>query len=326
MALFACYPIPASAGVFSFLFESAKKTFFETESIQENAQTTTLLEAVSSPEPLARGGGDTTIVDDSALLPDSGPLGTLADIEDGAPTSDEISIYTVRKGDTLSGIARIFGVSVNTIVWANEITGPLKEGQNLVVLPISGVRYTVKAGDTLQKIAEKYKGNAEEIASFNGLSLVEKLEAGAVVIVPDGEIAVPQKPKAVATKKKTPTSVGGALIPGYYMRPIAGGVKTQGVHGYNGVDLASYVGAPVYAAADGKVIISRFGGWNGGYGNYVVVAHSNGTQTLYAHLATTAVPAGVTVAKGQVVGTLGNTGRSTGPHLHFEIRGAANPF
>jgi len=119
--------------------------------------------------------------------------------------------------------------------------------------------------------------------------------------------------------------VGGPVFEGYYMRP-ADGRKTQGLHGYNGIDIGGAVGDPVYAAADGEVIISRSGGWNGGYGNYIVLRHANGTQTLYAHNNKNLVSITDVVVKGQIIGLVGSTGKSTGPHLHFEIRGAKNPF
>jgi murein DD-endopeptidase MepM/ murein hydrolase activator NlpD len=82
----------------------------------------------------------------------------------------------------------------------------------------------------------------------------------------------------------------------------------------------------LYAAAGGTVIISKNSGWNGGYGNYVVIQHPNKTQTVYGHMTTTVVSVGQAVTKGQLIGYSGNTGKSTGPHLHFEIRGAKNPF
>lgn len=109
------------------------------------------------------------------------------------------------------------------------------------------------------------------------------------------------------------------------MRPTKG-VRSQGIHGHNGVDIAAPVGTPVWAAADGKVIVARSGGWNGGYGSYVVISHSNGTQTLYAHLSRVDVTVGQSVTKGKTIGAMGNTGKSTGPHLHFEVRGGKNPF
>lgn len=321
-------PAKAQAWCFSLFFECEEPVVAGSKAAA-NAQTVPLLQSSSSPEPEARTVAEATIVEDTALLPESGPLGTLADIEDGEPTSDQISIYTVHKGDTLSGIAKMFGVSVNTIVWANDLKGPIAIGQNLVILPISGVRYTIKSGDTIQKIADKFKANADEIASFNGISLGEKLAVGEIVIIPDGEIVplpAPKKPTVPATIKSRVYAVGGPLIPGYYLRPIVGGRKTTGIHGYNGVDLANAIGTPVMAAAEGTVIISKMGGYNGGYGNYVVISHPNGTQTLYAHLLITKVSAGEMVAQGEVIGQIGNTGRSTGAHLHFEVRGAANPF
>jgi len=111
------------------------------------------------------------------------------------------------------------------------------------------------------------------------------------------------------------------------MRPLVGGVRTQGVHGYNGVDLGAAEGTPFMASAPGEVIVARASGWNGGYGQYIVIRHDNGTQTLYAHASGIVVGIGQRVVQGQVIGYVGSTGRSTGPHLHFEIRGGPrNPF
>jgi murein DD-endopeptidase MepM/ murein hydrolase activator NlpD len=102
---------------------------------------------------------------------------------------------------------------------------------------------------------------------------------------------------------------------------------TQGVHGRNAVDLAAARGTPIHAAAGGTVIIAKnSGAWDGGYGNYVVVTHDNGSQTLYAHMSHSLVAAGQTVSSGQIIGYVGMTGLTTGPHVHFEVRGAANPF
>lgn len=320
--LLATTPVYASWGT---LKERFLGTFSATPVVgqAQTAQTMALLQATPSADPKAAlGGGDITIVNDSALLPDSGPLGTIADIAE-IPPSDQISIYVVRKGDTLSDIAKMFNVSANTILWANDLTRgtALKEGQVLTILPISGVRYTVKKGDTLASIAKKYKGDAEEIAQFNGLDHGASLAVGQVVIVPDGEL--------MATPTKSPDIKPGSTLAtfiGNLMRPITGGRKTQGIHGFNGVDLASRLGAEVFAASSGNVIIARSGGWNGGYGSYVVVDHGNGVQTLYAHLSAVKVAQGQRVVQGQVIGALGNSGRSTGPHLHFEVRGAKNPF
>ncbi|MHB1118154.1 MAG: M23 family metallopeptidase, partial [Minisyncoccota bacterium] len=117
---------------------------------------------------------------------------------------------------------------------------------------------------------------------------------------------------------------------GYYTNPLPAGHKTQGIHGYNGIDIGAPTGTPIYAAAGGTVIVSRFrtlsNPWFGGYGNYVIIEHPNGTQTLYGHMSAVYVAVGAHVDKGQPIGEVGSTGKSTGPHLHFEVRGAKNPF
>jgi len=143
------------------------------------------------------------------------------------------------------------------------------------------------------------------------------------VIIPEGEFVMPKTTTASGTKVVTS---GGPSYEGYYMKPVSGAARTQGIHGYNGVDLGAPVGTPIMAAADGDVIIVKNGGWNGGYGNYVVIRHDNGTQTLYAHNSSNIVYPGQYVVQGQVIGYVGSTGRSTGPHVHFEVRGAKNPF
>lgn len=260
-----------------------------------------------------------------ALLPDSGPLGTIADIEDGHK-SDQISIYIVREGDSLSQIAKMFGVTTNTIIWANDIKrGDLISiGQELVILPISGVRHTVEKGDTLRSIVKEYSGNLEEIMEFNDLSENTVLTIGDIVVIPDGEITTPTY--STASSQTSVQNTGGPSYDNYYIRPLSGGVKTQGIHGYNGVDIGAPVGTPIFASAGGNVIISRSQGWNGGYGTYIVIKHDNGTQTLYAHNSENIVRTGWHVVQGQVIGYVGSTGKSTGPHLHFEVRGAKNPF
>jgi murein DD-endopeptidase MepM/ murein hydrolase activator NlpD len=271
----------------------------------------------------AAGGIDKLIVDDGALVSESGPLGTLGDLAE-TPTASGISIYVVREGDTLSQIAGMFGVSVNTIIWANDLPSAkaIHEGQTLVILPISGVQHVVAKGETIESIAKKYKGDVKEIVQYNGLEPNAKLAIGDILIIPDGEAAQPV-PRSVASGKTRTPSVS---YDGYYLRPIQGGVRTQGLHGYNAVDLATFEGAPVLAAAGGRVVVSRTGGWNGGYGNYIVIEHPNGTQTLYAHNRENIVFVGQKVVPGQVIGYVGSTGRTTGPHVHFEVRGAKNPF
>jgi murein DD-endopeptidase MepM/ murein hydrolase activator NlpD len=248
----------------------------------------------------------------------------------GSTQSDQISVYVVRPGDTLSEIAGMFDVSVNTILWANNLSGPsaVHPGDTLIILPVSGVEHTVVRGDTLKSVAKKYGGDAAEIAQFNGLDESAPLAVGTSVIIPGGEVVPAPAPVRKPSGSTAPLrGGGGAFLPGYFSNPLPGAVLTQGVHGWNGVDIGAPRGTPIHAAAAGTVIIARAGGgWNGGYGNYVVISHSNGTQTLYGHLSSVAVSPGQQVGNGQVLGGVGNTGKSFGSHLHFEVRGAANPL
>lgn len=319
------YPAHAQAGVFDWISSGweNKAQAFALSSTQSAASVSLPRPAMNIDPNPAKGGGDVTIVDGQALVPEEGPAGTMADIV--KPKNQQISIYVVREGDTLSEIAQMFNVSANTIKWANDIppSGTIRIGQTLTILPVTGVKYTVKKGDTFVSIAKQYGADADEIRNFNG---VETLAVGGEIIIPDGEIATMSAPKTVvkATGGGSSTSYSG-----FYSHPLPGARRTQGVHGTNGVDLAMPIGTPVLASAAGQVIVAREGGYNGGYGNYVVIQHDNGTQTLYAHESQVIVGVGQTVVKGQVIGYVGQTGKATGPHVHFEIRGAnapRNPF
>ncbi len=285
-----------------------------------NSQTMNLLEGYLNINPASTGGAEIAIVDNVALESKRGESEVFVDL--GKSGTGQISVYVVRKGDTIGEIAEMFGVSTNTIVWANNIkANSIKEGQELVILPISGVRHVVKSGDTVKSLATKYKADFDEILSYNGLSANAKIKPGDIVVIPDGVISATQTSLA-----KTSGSHTYPVYSGFYIRPIVGGRKTQGIHGNNGVDLAAPTGIPILASADGKVIISRAGGYNGGYGSYVVISHTNGTQTLYAHMSKVNVLVGQNIEQGQVIGAVGSTGKSTGPHVHFEVRGAKNPF
>ncbi len=321
-------PIQSRAGVLSDFVSSimrAAEKEVDATSVGSSLQTMPLQKPAMNADPMAgRGGGDIKIVDDTALMPDEGPSGTPADYEKAR--SQTISVYVVRPGDTLSGIAELFDVSPNTILWANDLprSAKLQVGQMLTILPVTGVTYTVKKGDTLASLAKRFGGDAIEIASYNGID-GGVLAVGTQVIIPDGEIAAP----APSTPKKTGSaaSSGTTVQIGYYGAPLARYTRTQSVHGYNGVDLAAPVGTPLLASAEGEVIIAKQSGWNGGYGGYVVIQHNNGSQTLYSHASRVDVSVGQHVNRGEVIGAVGATGKATGPHVHFEIRnGIRNPF
>ncbi|MFM2340060.1 MAG: hypothetical protein RLZZ360_696 [Candidatus Parcubacteria bacterium] len=284
---------------------------------------TPLLVAANNPDPSSSRGDADVLAQDGALV-SSGPIGK-DEISAKKQSSGEISVYTVREGDSLSMIAEMFDVTANTILWANDLSSAkaIKPGDTLIILPIAGVRHIVKSGDTLASIAKKYEANAEEVASYNQLAKDAPLTIGETVIVPGGALHTTVVAKKTnGTSKATATAKGT----GSFVHPAPGTIKTQGIHGYNGVDFGGSVGTPVRAALGGEVIVSKSSGWNGGYGQYVVIKHNNGTQTLYAHLSSNSVGVGDTVVAGETIGGLGNTGKSTGPHLHFEVRGGRNPF
>jgi murein DD-endopeptidase MepM/ murein hydrolase activator NlpD len=279
----------------------------------------------SDPNPNKGLGDDIQTSGGKALLAYAGPSGTIVDVENSA-SSDRISVYVVRKGDTLSDIAKMFDVSINTIIWANNLknASDVHPGDTLVILPISGIERTVVKGDTLKSLAKKYNADTNDIAQYNGIGLNDPLVVGTTIIIPGGEIIAPAprpRPSPVIV------SGGGSFLAGYYSNPVPGGLITQRLHGRNGIDIGAARGTPVYATAEGTIIIARGGGaWNGGYGNYVVITHNNGTQTLYSHLRSTAVSPGQSVSQGQTIGYVGSTGKVTGTHLHFEVRGAQNPL
>ncbi len=244
----------------------------------------------------------------------------------------DITEYEVVSGDTVAGIAQKFNVTPETILWANDLKKetPIRVGQKLVILPVSGVSYKIKSGDTVSEISEKFHVSQAELTEFNNIE-DGKLMIGEVIIIPGGKLSLTTSGQSSSNSTnpgKTPSNPGkNNTSSNSFTRPVIGGVRTQGIHGHNGVDIASSYGTPILAAGDGYVSLVRGGdGWNGGYGNYVVITHEKGVQTLYAHMSDIKVTQGQRVSKGQRVGSMGSTGQSTGVHLHFEVRGARNPF
>lgn len=314
-------PLSVHAGVFSlFTPEVSTSTAMVEVIATDSVLDTPVLTAATNPNPSSSRGGADLIVQDGVLIA-TGPIGE--DEQSTNKSGGEISVYTVREGDSLSMIAEMFDVTANTILWANDLASAkaIKPGQTLIILPIAGVRHVVKSGDTIASIAKKYEGNTDEILAYNQLEAGQGLSVGSTVIVPGGALHATTPAKPVKGTTGGATRSGGG-----FSHPAPGSIKTQGIHGYNAVDFASSVGTPIRAAAAGEVIVSKSSGWNGGYGQYIVVRHANGSQTLYAHLSANGVGVGAAVSAGEVIGAMGNTGKSTGPHLHFEVRGAKNPF
>lgn len=311
-------------------------------------QLTTVTEADSS-----------AVKNESVITPDVSAIPEAGIVEQFAPQDDKpvITTYIVKSGDTLSSIASQFSISTNTILWANDLNkkSVIRIGQKLTILPVSGIVYTVGKGNTLGGIANRFDADIDEIIAFNDLEDNKTIKVGQKIIIPNAELPLEKPaPKSVANKE-TPTpevkkevvtpkteavpAVATDVDPnqkitietqsvskGYFTHPIPGAVLTQGAHGYNSVDFGAPTGTPVLASASGKVIVSKPQNYNGGYGHYVVVEHDNGTQTLYAHLSTVLVSVDDEVEQGEKIALSGNTGRSTGPHLHFEVRGGTNPW
>lgn len=279
----------------------------------------------SSDDSLGTGGlqngtdNNLIIVGGAALLAYSspGPIEDLTDFRGGTIT------YTVLPGDTLSEIADNFGIGLNTILWANNLrsVNTVVIGQELKILPIDGVFHTVKKGDTVSSIASRYKGDMEEIIAFNDLPADGFLAEGITLIVPDGKIPLPTS--YTSNQQRYITSL--PYYAGYYFFPTTG-FNWKRLHPHNATDIANACGTPIYAAASGTVEISDGVGWNGGYGKFIRIKHPNGTATLYAHNSQNLVATGDWVNQGQTIALMGTTGRSTGCHLHFEVRGARNPF
>lgn len=247
---------------------------------------------------------------------------------------NKVITYTVERGDTISTIAKKFDVSEDTIRWENNLTGDaITIGDTLQVLPVTGTLHKVQSGDTVYTIAKKYNVGAQNIVDFpfNDFANPQtfSLVTGQIVVVPDGvkpeEQVKPQyiRQQYIATGPATVTASG-------FTWPIRGTMNQYYSWYHPGIDLGASLGTPIVAAQSGRVAEAYTGGWNGGYGVHVIVSGDNGYSTLYSHMSATNVSSGQQVVAGQtVVGWVGLTGRTTGPHLHFEIRssgGNLNPL
>lgn len=229
---------------------------------------------------------------------------------------DKVETYIVKDGDTLARVADKFGVSIDTIKWASDIKGDsLSVGQELKIPPVTGIVHKVREGDTVQNIAKKYKTDAQKIVNFpfNDFTDLEtfSLQVGQIVVVPDG---VQQEAPAIII----PPSSMIALGSGKLLWPTMGIITQYPIWYHMAFDIANPSAPGVMAADNGIVIVSEFMRY--GYGNHIIIDHGNGFSTLYGHLSEVYAKTGDRVARGQVVGRMGSTGRSTGTHLHFETR------
>ncbi|MFS8581806.1 MAG: peptidoglycan DD-metalloendopeptidase family protein [Limnochordales bacterium] len=272
----------------------------------------TLNGQVDDETAVAQEGADG--VTDELAARDGGeaPQAAAAEPEPG-PT---VVTHVVQRGETLWDIALAYGIDVDTIVAANDIPdiNRLQVGQELKILTIRGALHRVQRGESLWDISRAYNVSMDEIIAVNGIANPSRIQVNQELIIPGGQAA------AAALRREQLVSSSGQLLRNFDW-PTRGRISSR--YGprwgrmHYGLDLAVPIGTPIYAAANGTV---THAGSMGTYGILVIIDHGNGVETRYAHLSRTAVRVGQRVSRGQLIAYSGNTGNSTGPHLHFEIR------
>ena len=260
----------------------------------------------AAPQPDAgMGGGD-------SVLPTFRPDEEISEIK--VPPLD-YTVYSVKRGDMVGEIAAKYGISQDAIISVNKLknTRSLQIGQLLKIPSLDGIAYTVKKGDTPEKLADAYKISLEKLALVNNISDNNMLKPGAAVFLPDAKLDWVTLQEINGDLFKTPLHVGYRITTRYGWRrdPFTG---QRSFH--NGIDLATHKGTPIYASLAGTVVAT---GYSAIYGNYVIIRHHSGYQTLYGHMNTISAVRGQYVTYQTKIGTVGTTGRSTGPHLHFTV-------
>lgn len=231
--------------------------------------------------------------------------------------------YKIKKGESLITISKKLGVSMDTLISLNTMDNvhSLGEGQKILVPNLQGILYLVKSGDSIEGIAKKYSIQTADIMDANDLedsSLASpQLNAGEILFLPGASLSDAERAKALGYFFIKP--VFGKFTSGFGIRrdPFSGGA---GYHA--GIDIAAAYGTPIRSAKEGRVV---FTGWHGGYGKCVIVRHQYGFETVYGHLSSIQVRKDSWVKQGQLIARMGSTGRSTGSHLHFEVRKYGRP-
>jgi len=249
-----------------------------------------------------------------------------------------VQTYVVGDNDTPGSIAQKFGISLMTLLSANNLTlrSYIHSGERLVILPVDGIQYTVRRGDTLQGIALRFNADVSKIMSANARTNPDDLAVGELLILPGGVLPRPTIQQRAPQQSTLIGRIRNVFVP-VPVRSIARGTSfiwptsARRITQYfswrhTGVDIAGPSSNRIFAAANGTVV---FAGWARGYGNSIVVDHGNGLQTRYGHSSKLLVTRGEYVSRGETIAMVGSTGRSTGPHLHFEVivKGRrVNPF
>jgi len=274
----------------------------------------------------------------------------LAQVHTNIPSRprQEIEKYTVLEGDTVFGIAEKFGLDPETILWGNyyillDDPHALKPGQELNILPVNGTYHEWQQGEGLNGVAKYYGVQPEDIINYPGNNLdiatigdfaAPNIEPGTWLIIPNGRREFISWSAPLGITRENPASArvlgpgacdpvsGGAVGFGTFVWPASkhfiSGFDYSPRSNHWGIDIAGNEGEGAYATDAGVVV---YAGWNNyGYGNMIMVDHGNNFQSLYAHLSGISVGCGQSVGQGDLIGSIGTTGRSSGSHLHFEIR------
>lgn len=228
-----------------------------------------------------------------------------------------IFVHKVHSGETLWDIASAYGITMNTILSANELINPnyISIGQELQIPSVNGVLHQVANGESLWEISERYSVSVDEITRVNEISDPSRIQPNTKLVIPG---ATQLRPRDVLLVNGQLQKAFDWPVSGRISSPF--GLRWGKMH--NGLDIGVPTGTYVKSAADGRV---TFSGWNGGYGYLVIIDHGNGIETRYAHNSRLNVKVGQKVTRGETVAHSGNTGVSTGPHVHFEIRYRNNP-
>jgi murein DD-endopeptidase MepM/ murein hydrolase activator NlpD len=293
--------------------------------------------AVAEPAPLPFFPAQVQTAQESPYLTWSALPETVIQERPAANRVDPLT-YEVREGENPTLIADRYGLQPSTIVWSNpEVanTGLLKTGQKLVIPPVDGILHTVERGDTLTAIAGKYTADLGIVVAYPGNHIIDAnapLVVGQYVMVPGGTypyeapaapaVAATTSTRSTGTSSARSSTSSGSAAPvtgsGCCIWPVSGRITTQPSSWHMALDIATAMGTPIVAADGGRVVAA---GWdNTGYGWRIIIDHGNGIQTLYAHMSSYNLDYGDYVNKGDMVGRIGSTGRSSGPHLHFEVR------
>ena len=247
------------------------------------------------------------------VLLEDGSVLSASSIHFGEPVT--FQTYTVKSGDSISTISRKFGLSnISTLIAVNDISNvrTLRSGQKLRIPSMDGLVYTVQSGDSLNSLSVKYHVSVEEILDANDLTS-DTLARGMSLFIPGAKMDTMSLKKAMGELFVYPITAAWRLTSRFGPRkdPFTGVASS-----HTGIDMACPTGTPIRAALSGKV---AYVGWSNVFGNYVIINHGNGYQTLYGHMSKTLVKKGQSVDQSTRVGLVGSTGYSTGPHLHFTV-------